>query len=754
MTSASTHADKNSLGDDLMALPPKLDLDFLGEAPQMDVDSRVNTKNVLDWSCNSDTETPGSVVNVVPTTRSEELEPAMGVLPAVRTAVAGSEHNVVALGGEPAKEPGYLTVIKTEIEKLRIALGISQALEARARDEAEKAAERACKSEVNTAALREQIEWYKSRQRGSDDAAEDRAKYVKELQYDLGEAQDKIEDLKKEVQYLHAQQVEPEHKCARWVGKEREIVEPAQDAMDVETYAAEPASSAEQSLAPATVQISEEKSSSRTYASIAERINAEGFPGGVITLEMKQQAAAEFAQRYPPLLKRWPGHLDRPKPMFESIGYEAPPHQSPADLEGVDKRGMPLTPVAWEFQFLSSNEQHVWVYVFHVFVLWAYGHSISEAMRSSAHKHVIANYTMPDWFADTLAVMGRQQQTNLQRLAMCRNRSQSDLEFDVQGLAEFLQYTEQSIRGCRFVDNAWTLRLRSVRRTMLLEVLNVERLRKKEFAPAQEHVARIHFEKMLITLLAATITTEELVAEMATNGVTIELVNDAWLFARDWVKEVAESSPLPTGWTAAEANTLLARLNGVPDPRGFDDVNALWPQHPSLPWSSKAEQILQYEVSDWHSPYIAGMKRMANLQIQVIIDCGGTCRPPHHPHNPEHLALNNPWTTRSKESTNPLACSHPLANTACAARQLSGPQLSPEAPPSLLTCMAPTMVVKRVHAPAISMPVASMLQVSESSVSDSVMELDIQTGADPDTGEDHTMLQYDEGPREDGPVLM
>ncbi|KAJ6532794.1 hypothetical protein DFH09DRAFT_1092788 [Mycena vulgaris] len=493
--------------------------------------------------------------------------------------------------------------------------------------------------------------------------------------------------------------------------------------MDVETHSAEfEASSVEQSsaLVAVTAQTSEEKPGSLIG------VSRRGHYAGNEAASSRRIRAA-----MPTLLKRWPGHLDRPKPTFDSIGFEAPSRQSPADLEGVDKRGMPLTAVAWEYQFLSSNKRHIWVYFFRAFVLWAYGRSILEAMRSPAHTHAVANYRMPDWFADTLAVIGRQQQTNIQWLATCRNHSQADLEFDVQGLAEFLQYTEQSIRGCQFVNNAWTLRLRNVRGAMLFEVLNVERLGKKEFAPAHEHVARIRFEKMLITLLvtpntymeavkdqdlmvadefvpkacsrerATMISMEELVAEMAANGITVELVDDAWVFTCDWVKEVAETSPLPTGWTVSEANELLARSNNVPDPSGFDDVNTLWPRHPSLPWSSKAEQILLYEVSGWHSPYTTGMKREAKSQIQA-----------------------------------------------------SEAQVSQEVSPALLKRMASTMVVKRVHAPVISLPVASTSRLPSVPVSDSAMELDIHTGTDPDAGEDHTMLQYDEALREEGPAPM
>ncbi|KAJ6525474.1 hypothetical protein DFH09DRAFT_1328999 [Mycena vulgaris] len=682
LSSKSTKRSKPASKDDLLVPPPALDENFV-EQSGMEVDKAIDKEDILDWDDAELTERPSD-----------------------DAATPGSnEHNRVVRGGDPKKRAKAnrseekLQQWQNKLVETKVALGVAQAMEKHARGEAE----RLRGYETEAAKLRERIEWHKTREEQYERTLEARNKEILDLGDDLRLAKNELYDRRQEVALLRDKtqtQDEPDRKRARHAEKARDEGGPA--AEDNE-HGEVVMTDVERTSNPG-----EEESSEQTYASVTSN-SSTGVRGYA---EKPVYQRAERTPRAPVSFQKQVNQLNLPT--IDSIGYSPLPPLVADVRDQVDNRGYPITKIAWERQFLQSVEQHLWVYGFRMFAMWVYSRSIPAAMRNEAQQWAIDHYYMADWFSETLSALAHQETENRELIARFKSTGRSDLDFNVLGLAQMIQYQEHAPRGCPFIDDSWTLCMRDVRGAMLMEVLSVDRAPKHHHALASECAAHTRIEKMLITLLAmpnlymtrvtdldvliadefaphswplataGTTTEDDIIWSMAEQGVLIEMVEDVYQHALKWITEVAAMDTIPLGWDAGEAAAIIARSNDVPAPLGLADDNVVVPRHPMLPWKSKSEQIVQYELWDWRNPHTQGMKREPNSRIQAIASRVG-----------RYLELNNPWTTRSKDSSNPLATrAHPLARHM--ANAVAGPSTA-DAGPSSNTRPAPIMLAKRVR---------------------------------------------------------
>ncbi|KAF7372300.1 hypothetical protein MVEN_00090100 [Mycena venus] len=217
-----------------------------------------------------------------------------------------------------------------------------------------------------------------------------------------------------------------------------------------------------------------------------------------------------------------------------------------------------------------------------------------------------------------------------------------------------MQYRELSRqRGCRFVDDAWTLDMAHVRGLNLLYALGIEHVNEND-APltAEEREGRANLEKCFFKIIGTpffysrrvselrltiskythverwprheiqNVTVDNVVRRLAAAGIPETVIDDAFLFAQSWVLDV--TAPLPNGWTAADVAEILQYSKGytqLPIPlfeRGIDYCM----RSPFLPWMHEAENVIQYEMHNWCPPELAGMQREHNSRILKAIQNG------------------------------------------------------------------------------------------------------------------------------------
>ncbi|KAJ6559040.1 hypothetical protein DFH09DRAFT_1083665 [Mycena vulgaris] len=343
-------------------------------------------------------------------------------------------------------------------------------------------------------------------------------------------------------------------------------------------------------------------------------------------------------------------------PNLESIGYDAPPAMpegcSTDPRYAVDKRGYPLTQVACERMLILCGQGHYWTYAFRLLVMWAYSRTIPKDKRNPAQEYVLKNFVMMDWVANTLLALARQKNDNRTLCERFDRMSRARIEYDPITFAQQMQFRESALKGCPFIDDAWTLNLQLVRGANLFEVLAIPRSH-ADSIPEPERLARQHLEKIMIELFATPglyleiieghdfkisdkfrpvpwpladaheTTMVNVVATWAVMGVSLEHIEDAWFFGYTWLIELNGCRRLPPVWTRETLDEVLKRsAAGFPADGLGSDTNEIFPRHPALPWLPRAERIIHYDTSDWASKLLVGMQREKGSYIQALIDKG------------------------------------------------------------------------------------------------------------------------------------
>ncbi|KAF7372019.1 hypothetical protein MVEN_00060100 [Mycena venus] len=335
-----------------------------------------------------------------------------------------------------------------------------------------------------------------------------------------------------------------------------------------------------------------------------------------------------------------------PRPGLVTPAILACMQQPPRPVEhAVDARGYPIDEDAWWTTFHLQTRYPIWVYALRHFIMWTYGRAVDPEHRTVVQQLAVDNYYCCDWFANALTEIAKNFQDNLRARKHWPTVKKSDIGYDPVQCAQLIQYRESPTRGCKFIDDAYTLNMRHVRGYNLMTAVGPPRIKG---APANERLACAEFEKIYLQVTATPgfytgrltdlhitvepliniepwsldalgdVTADDVVKRLAKCGVSSHMVDDAYAFAISWAQD--ETAPLPYGWTAEEVGAIANLGSGYPAPPSlFPESMDACPRSPTLPWINEYENICVFEMSGWAAPELAGMRREPNSSIARAI---------------------------------------------------------------------------------------------------------------------------------------
>ncbi|KAJ6583869.1 hypothetical protein DFH09DRAFT_1075496 [Mycena vulgaris] len=369
----------------------------------------------------------------------------------------------------------------------------------------------------------------------------------------------------------------------------------------------------------------------------------------------------------------------------------------------VDKRGFPMDASTWHTTFALQTKEQRWVYAFRHLYLW---------------QTAVDHYFVPEWVANLLSALAKQPKKNDAAIVRYRDITRNEIGYNPMLLATLMQYREHTTRGCPFVD-CWTLDMHLVRGLNLYDLIATPR----ERVPNAIRPRRVSVELALMEVLISPgeykrivennnltiaaklqisvwrpaddteINVETMSAALAEMGVSIEMVDDAFMYARTWLREFVQLGKDTQGWTLDRANNFLnaAFAGGVP-PGMHSPEHDFFLCHPALPWQQRPDNTIQYAISDWRHPEMRDLRREAGSAIQEMLDSGRNLR--DAPRNLNRVVENsNPFTKAQRSQPHPAAPVLPPAPT-ITADFISGPTTAVEPDPAA-TMSNPTAKPKR-----------------------------------------------------------
>ncbi|KAJ6520680.1 hypothetical protein DFH09DRAFT_1331676 [Mycena vulgaris] len=363
-------------------------------------------------------------------------------------------------------------------------------------------------------------------------------------------------------------------------------------------------------------------------------------------------------------------------PSVDAFVMLAPPEDWSTHV--TDARGFPADEATWQRTFdLQTSGQH-WVYALRHLYMWSYGRGVPISERTAVLQLAVDHYSMPDWVANVLTALGRQGSKNDAAIERFRDLKRSTIGYNPMLLAMLIQYRESSQRGCPFIDDSWSLDMRLVRGHNLFDILASG----PSYMEGGDRLHRICLERVIIELMAtpghyqrllardhhavrrkleivpwtvksaAQITMDELAETLSQMGVPPDLIDDSFAFAHAWLREIAASGKASHGWTLEQINHFIDLAYGKEAPPGLQSsARDLLLRHPALPWQTKAENALQYWMSDWRHPELQGLRREPGSDIQRIVSSGQKMREP--PRDLGVLKRLNPYTKIRKTAAKP-----------------------------------------------------------------------------------------------------
>jgi hypothetical protein len=132
--------------------------------------------------------------------------------------------------------------------------------------------------------------------------------------------------------------------------------------------------------------------------------------------------------------------------------------EPPRDIEyNMDKRGFPVDITGWNTIFQLQKKKPFYVFGLRCFYLWVYSSELEESKRTPVQQLAVDEYELPDWLATILGVIGTRGDENMDAKRTFPHLKRDAIGYDPALLAQLIQYREASARGCRFVDDAYSL---------------------------------------------------------------------------------------------------------------------------------------------------------------------------------------------------------------------------------------------------------------------------------------------------------
>ncbi|KAJ6489321.1 hypothetical protein C8R47DRAFT_1071669 [Mycena vitilis] len=234
----------------------------------------------------------------------------------------------------------------------------------------------------------------------------------------------------------------------------------------------------------------------------------------------------------------------------------------------TDARGFPVDEDGWWATFDLQSREPTFVHAICHFLLWVYSRDVPEQERTTVQKLAVEHYRMPDWFAGLLAIIDIQRSNNILEKREWSNVKRDEIGYNPELLAQFFQYREVTVRGCRFLDDCWSLDSQDCRGANLRDEMNLRHRRSKHEPPPTQverqirHTVDRHFIHIVLnpgkyeTCLRALslnispvfepkpwpdniqvdIQLEDVVRRLAECGVLVALVDDTFMHAFHWAQ--------------------------------------------------------------------------------------------------------------------------------------------------------------------------------------------------------------------------
>ncbi|KAJ7120140.1 hypothetical protein C8R44DRAFT_877596 [Mycena epipterygia] len=684
--------------DDLLEPPATIDFDISTTGMDVDAD-KLAAEETTDWTANGDEDNADG-------TPSESVDLSMAKtdgMPSGCVASAMTEPPRLERGGEvPGNDLGDafdaqaiagFQMDLAVMESLRVDLKVAQALSERATRDADERAELNMQLRTDIAKLQERLKWTENRVSKLEkqlkekevermdlaDTVRDKSDKIADMYERMDEYCDEIDDHKAEIKKLKSELEEDEATEQLRKRTRKEEAPPASKECSSRS-------------GPSTTRVCEPTAED---IEMMEAVDAEtrargmGIPKECRHQEMQERAIAEARAKLPKsvLGNKMPKDL----PTYSSIGYVAPP-TPPTDAK-YTTRNFPDDWATWCRTFEIQQKTHIWVYAFRHFLICLFAMYMKPEEHLPIHEWVLAHYFISDWFAETLSAIHRDCEQVIKLSVELDALSRGKLEYNPKQYIEFMQYREIEIPGIPFVDDAFSVDERAARGGNLLDVLSIPRGKAKQASEA-ERAARGYLERLFVEVFvtpgyyeriaderswmiadefkpipwpledALDATIDEVIETMTLCGVSVAMVDNAWLFGYNFVKYVVARPKIPVGWTREEAHRLDVLSTGVERPPSLNSqaCNEVVPRPPSLPWLSKSDRAVHYEFYDWYHPVYKLMRREPESRLQDMVDKGigggrGAVR-----FDPDRFAELNPWTSRkpqpnpseSKGSSSPL----------------------------------------------------------------------------------------------------
>ncbi|KAJ7661567.1 hypothetical protein DFH06DRAFT_1325846 [Mycena polygramma] len=317
------------------------------------------------------------------------------------------------------------------------------------------------------------------------------------------------------------------------------------------------------------------------------------------------------------------------------FGTVTPPQRH--DYE-VDARGYPVDKHGWWTTFKLQQNGQSFVHGLRHLHMWAYARDVPESERTELQQLSIQHYEMTDWFAGRLSLIDIYRTENTQEIREWHLVRRELIKYNPELLAQFFQYREMTVRSCRFTDDAWSLNDCDVRPENLRNYINLAHRRTKtEGAPTDdERLIRYLVDKHIFTMFITpglynerlralkikpakefalapwpdhtntNVTLDDVVVRLSECGVCVALIDDAFVYALHWCEDT--TMPLPWGWDATAVAQLAEEASRRTAPPHILP-REIWTRTPCLPWIRNSENIIQFEMSHWRQPELAGMRR-------------------------------------------------------------------------------------------------------------------------------------------------
>jgi hypothetical protein len=319
--------------------------------------------------------------------------------------------------------------------------------------------------------------------------------------------------------------------------------------------------------------------------------------------------------------------------------------EPPRDVEyNKDKRGFPVDVDGWNVIFQLQKTKPFYVFGIRCFYIWVYASDLAEEDRTPVQQRAVDEYEIPDWM-NILGVIGTHGDDNLEAKRRFPRLKRDSIGYDPMLLAQMIQYREMPVRGCSFIDDAWSLDARCVRGYNLQLALNIKykRLRRDSAPTAEERAIRLQLEKSFMEIAITpglyasriqarglhislvgvpqnwpdhedvNIGPDELITWMTKCGVSIAMIEDAYFYADSWV---TAAEPPPAGWTPEEVSVLQGSYE---PPAGNASEPTVITRSPFTPWQYTPDNLIQYEFSYWCMDEISGLRRPKDSVIAKVI---------------------------------------------------------------------------------------------------------------------------------------